>query len=551
MFGIMYADSKKAKTGLNLESDNKAHVVKFSDDNFIFEDDDYKIAVEGYILNSAEILKETGCSSLKEAILNFAKTDDQKIAQTFKGSFVIVIEDKKNQVVRVINDLLSKKPVYFYQSGECFAFSTSFLELADQVKADGIKLTLNPIASQMMLRKGELYEDVTYANEISYLMPFQWLKWENGLFIMEIPRPEPLINVSQQEAISELDRRFEKACRLQYQKNASAGYKQVNSLSGGMDSRAVFLYGQKLGYQHQFCFTYAESGSMDQKIAQRIARDFGCEHVFHAIDQGNFMLNREAMIQANEGQVYYAATTGLWGFIQSQDTSNFGLVHTGSGGGEIMGDIIFDLRTDEENESHFQQFIDVLNISDQIRRDELKHTVKNRYRSYNEFVSLNFLRACLDFPRISQNYFEVASPFLYEDFFCYAISLPADMKLIRQLYRAWYNQCIPNNYKTTKFWGKMDCSKLAYFIKKDVIMNLKNRLHIKSKYDMNPFNYWWKSNPELRQGLDRMFAEDIECLSGIGEKLKGSLVEAYKKNLKSKAYALTVSWIIKRMGFES
>ncbi len=317
-----------------------SELVKFPEDHFIFEDAAVKIAVCGYVLNHKRILAETGKKTLFEALSAAYAEGPEHAVTLLKGAYLVAIYDKAANSLLLFNDKLSKLPVYTYRNGEDFLFSTSFFELVDALKRLKAPFTVDPLGVAMMTATGVLWEDITYVDEIKYLRPYRYLMIDGD--VRERCLPFPVLNrrTNVDEAVERIDALFTDAVRLQYEKNADAGYRQFASLSGGMDSRCVMVRAYQLGFADDLTFTYSQSGSLDQEISQRVAAHYGVPHLFYSMDNGSFILDRDAFAAANEGQMTYCGSTGVLPVVSALKCERFGILHSGISGGEIMGDII-------------------------------------------------------------------------------------------------------------------------------------------------------------------------------------------------------------------
>lgn len=521
---------------------------KFAEDCFMYENDKYKIWCEGCVLNSAA-LKSGG--SLGSRIAEIYEKDPKSIATTLKGAYIVAVLEKRDGSVFVTNDLFSKKQLFYHFGDAGFLFSDSFFELCGRLKKRGVALTVDNAAISMIFAYRYMFEDYTYAREIRYLNGFHSLSYRRGaLELVELPKPETEISISPDEACAQADRLFIDACRLQFAKNESAGYKQICSLSGGMDSKAVFLSGIRAGYGIDRCFTYAESGSLDESIPIKIASDYGVVHLFRAIDGGSFLLDRENMIAGSEGHIYYAGTTGLYGAISSMRTDDVGIIHAGIGGGEIMGDVNA-IIADGENDARFERFVKGLKLSGE-ESEKLFDRIKSEYINYNQFCNLSDFRQCINFARTIQGHCYAFSPFLDEDFFCFMASVPASMKLERALYRRWCTEYMSNPYvSTSKFVTSKEKSNAGVGVRR-FCDKVSKRLSImagrKSKLDMNPFDYWFRNNPKLKPAFDNMLKSDLSSLGMLDAELIDRLKSFYDRDdVIAKTNVLTVTWALAKM----
>src|SRR5690606_29863601 len=126
-------------------------------------------------------------------------------------------------------------------------------------------------------------------NEIKRLMVGYYIKIKNNTLIHEkyyTLRNEP-IEISEKEAIDEIDKRFRDAVELAFEKDKEYGYKHIATLSGGLDSRMTVWVAHELGYSNQLNLTFSQSNYLDETIAKEIAIELKHEWLFKALDNGN------------------------------------------------------------------------------------------------------------------------------------------------------------------------------------------------------------------------------------------------------------------------
>ena len=561
MFGVWFAENDGRAEALGAELSAGANggffctiadEQKFPDDCLCEENERYIVRCEGCILNSVSLAAEQGGSLFAAVIRLYESGGAELLCRTLKGAYALAIFDRHTGRLTVTNDLLSKRQVFYYDGGDMLCWSTSFFEVCNAVKKLGCTLTADPVSVSMMLHYRYMLEDYTYAREISYLKAFRYLTaLEGKTCVTDLPVPPTEQPVSKEEACARLDELFMNATRLQYAKNAQYGYAQIASLSGGMDSKAVFLCGMRAGYAADRAFTYAEPGSLDETIPQAIAADYGIPHIFHSIARGNFIKNREEMISGGEGFAYYAGTTGLCGTAASMRTDDAGIIHAGIGGGEIMGDVNVVLSGKEAHRQRFDTFVASLEL-DSENAGALTAKLTARYDSWNAFININDLRQCVNLIRTSQRWFVPFSPFLDEEFFCYAMGIPVAMRAGRSLYCEWCTEYMSNPYvSTSDFITSREVRQRGVKLRRlwhRVTRRLSTMTGKRSRRDMNPFNYWDKTNPELRTAMDDMLAGDLAAIGSRHSHVISGLEQRYSSGgIIDRLCVLTVTWALARM----
>jgi len=499
---------------------------RFKDDVITYENDRVTIYSCGFFLNIKECMEANGCLNIEQMLLKLF--DESKLVLTvLKGCYIVAILDKLTGRFYVYNDLLSKHSVFYHydEKSKTLLLSDSFFEVVSMMKAQCLPYTIDQLGVKMMMWHRMFYDDVTYIREIKFLRPFDYLVVENEkLELKRIPREEMIGDISMEAAAGEMHKLFSKAVKLQYSKNQEYGYPQITTISGGMDSRSTFLYGLASGYTDQIGFCYGESSSKDFDCALQLTNKNNCQFFFHPIDNGNHLLERDEMCNANEAQAVYSGPSGTYDSLKFYNTSGWGIVHTGLGGGEILGD----MRVDEnpsgldrvieqlkyrlgkgKKDRTWESFVSSLRCTDEERKR--LETFYKDYNDFNEFQSLCDMRRCLNSQKMGQAFgVEYVSPFLYEEFFCYMLRIPYSLTKGRQLYLYWQKKYNPRQFETPSTF-QMGCrprNKAGYYIKR-IYKYAVNRMGRKTKWDMNPAEHWMVTNLIISQSQQEWFDDDM------------------------------------------
>lgn len=523
-----------------------AYNEKFIEDNIYEEDEDYIIALEGCLLNIEKIKSELKVNSIYLAIRYLFEKYKEKIIKIIRGAFILIIYNKQTGELFLSNDLLSKRPLYIYKSKDYFMFSSRYNDLVNMVKTKDETLTLNKLAAAMMLSNGQLEDNVTYASEICYVMAYQYIVADcNKVKIKKYEINKDILSCSESTIINELDLIFSNAVDEQYQKNKKHGYKQLSTLSAGMDSRSCLLYANKLGYNNILCVTYSQSNSVDFNISKRIAYDYNYEYIFYPLDSALFLLYPDILCKRNECQQDYAGSTGAYQIFNFIDTTDYGIIHTGLLGGELLSDIFIQPKYTDNFKNNKALKIPELPLWDKNTINAYKEII-NTYENREEILLFKYLRSCQNFNRMIEYKCEAFSPFMHEDFFEYAYRIQPEYRYRRKLYKNWMNRCIPNNYITTYFKTEISSNYM-----KEILIKVINRFmkYTKGKnvFDMNPFEYWSKSIPELTKKIDKIIEFELGTCPNIPNDIEESIRLVKKSGLLGCTKAITLLKAIKKL----
>jgi len=492
--------------------------IEKGDNSFArFEDEKYLWIAEGVSVGSPITL---------EKVLQCVQEDGiQQIQRIFKGAFAVVLYIKDEKRIFVANDRLSKKAVYYYHTDDRIVVDTSFFGLCACLREAGVQPEVCWDAVEAMCRNGVFTEDICYEKSTRYLLPYCALDIDlQAMDVKVLSLPVPAMKkqgaVSEQDAMDTIEQLFKNACELQWQLNEKKKADQIITLSGGMDSRAVFLHlPQK---EKMVAYTYAQTASLDEGIAKRLAEKKGVESRFIPLDTCEFLFRREDILEASEGQMHYTGTTGA--ILMAEDVAvncRAEIVHTGLGGGEIFGDICRE-EWDGQIIPHGPLCIE-----------------------RNQWANLNDLRTCLAFQKVTRGAFQAMSPFLDEDFFEFILCLPTQMKTNRKLYDRWYLRFMDTSLPITGARSRIGRGKWKTFGKR-VLNKLARQLGIKTKNDMNPFSYWYKKDSRIGEYMEEKYQKDIGLLENSG--VDTSLFQQYWKNdAIARGRTLTATYTILRM----
>lgn len=491
----------------------KGYYLEPNDNIYVTNDEGY-FGLEGVILNS-----------IPEVEIIPQYLIDGTIQRQLKGSYVAWFYDRKNGKIYISNDLLSKQSIYYYQDDGLVLVNTSLFDLCADLRSNGRIPLINIQAIQYFCNENVFCGDMTYEKNTFFLTAYSYLVIdciEKRIEVKRLPIPHmrKINEINEKEAIEELEKLFDKACMLQWQKNVQYKKEQILTMSGGMDSRAVLLHMKKHDPNSSIVtYTYAQSGSCDEIVAKRAADKYNVENLFIPLDNCEFVYQREEIIDANEGQMFYVGSTGAILMAKDAQKRETGIVHTGLGGGEIMGDICS---------------ID----GDKIHEEK-------REMSINQQKNLDDIRRCLNFQKTTAKYFYAFSPFLYEDFFEYVMCLPVSMRYHRKLYIKWYKEYMNSDYPTA-----MSHSTLLKALNK-IKMKAYKIMGKHNPADMNPLQYWYETKKTLREYIDKTWESDCKALSEHQELLQ-ILTRYYNNNVIHKFAVLTVTGVVKRvLGYES
>ncbi len=508
--------------------------TKFEKDKVNFENDTYYILVDGVILNKAQLLKENPTWSWAAFLIHLYENGGNHFFKQLKGSYYGFIYDKRLEKWIVFTDHISSKPLYFASYGDHICFSHNFVDLTGYLKQKGYPVTLNEQAAYLILTYGYVFEDITLANEIKRMMVgycavvTDELQLEKYYSLANKP-----IEITEKEAIEQIDIRFREAVQLAFEKDLEYGYTHVASLSGGLDSRMTVWVAHDLGYTNQLNLTFSQSDYLDETIPKKIAAHLGHEWLFKALDNGNFLKDIEDTTQITGGNVlYYGLAQGM-SLYNHLDFENLGILHTGQVGDVVVSTFYSSLDPhkpfslgDGSYSRELLPKIEGLQVKEEYPNEELfKMYIRGFYGANQGLKGI-------------MEYSETYSPFYDIDFMEFALSIPLKIRFKNNLYKKWIKTKYPEAAKYIwerenvpvdyKYWVSLKGKEVPLSqlpVKVASVLGFVKRGD-STKNHMQPLEYWYRTNPSLKTFMDAYYKKTIHLLEAWPE-LKNDCEKLY------------------------
>lgn len=543
----------------NLINENKAGefwyverrtLNKFLLDKPFYEDEHYLLLVEGVVLNRRMIETRYKALTFAEAIIASYSRNGETFFNEFRGSFSGLLYDKRKNTWLIYTDHIGDKQVFYSEQNGNLIFGSEMEFMVEYCKGNSLSLSLDEEAAYMLLTYGFFIENHTIANEIKKLNAGHYLKVKGQKAeVIQYHRfsNEPDYQTSQADFIEGIDYYFRNAVKLQFDKDLEYGYKHITTLSGGLDSRMTVWVAHQMGYTQQLNTTFSQSNYLDFSIAQKIATDLQHEFLFKALDHGNFLKNIDDISRITYGGASYFGLAHGKSMYDLVDFNSFGIMHTGQIGDAIIG--TFYTKPKEHGTKH--------RIGDGAHSLELIERLNNYQFIYdypNKEIFCLYSRAftganqgLLDFQEMTESF----SPFYDVEFLEFCYSIPLILRYNHKIYFDWILQKYPDTaeyvwekikttinpipaYKTVRILGKE--------VQKDKVLPwflgaVKRRMPIKwerkttnptaTPHHMNPLDYWYQTNPDLKEFMDDYFLKHIDLV--LNKELKKDCIYLYNK----------------------
>jgi len=537
-FGLISPDYKSysmAKKNLMINDEIKTdeiylhrHTInKFLDDKIFEETNNYIFILEGFISNLYELkikYNEKILSNLLETMYNKL---GEAYFRNFIGSFSGLVYDKSQKILIIFTDQIGDKQVFYYKDGKRLVFSSKIVDILNFCQEMEITLSLNKEAAYLMLTNSYYFEDITPIKEVKKIMAGTYLKYaDNKLSInrYHVLNNLPNYNQTEEDIIENIDILFKQAVKRSLNKNKEYGYKNMASLSGGLDSRMtswvlneVKDVGEKI-----VNYTYSQSSYLDELLAKKISKHLGNQLLFMSLDNGLSLTRLDEATRVSEGMILYPSLGQLVEFTEFINFDNVGIIHTGVCGDAILGAGYAVGSADKG-----------LNILAKASSSKLINKVNNiklnnQYENQEIFnlYSRGFSGMNLGTPSILQEYTESFSPFYDLDFMEYCLTIPIKYRKHYDIYFKWILKKYPQaaEFKWENYNAKITTPQIKISGKRIPIKQLLPKVmkktgifsaNLRTEKHMHPYDYWYSNNSIVKGYMDKYFIDNISRIQDV------------------------------------
>lgn len=408
---------------------------KFLNDKFLFENESYIYLLDGVIFNNHKLMEKYKCADWKLCIEEMHRKNAFTFYNEFRGSFLGLVYDKRKDSWMFYTDHVGDKQIFYTQLQDGgWLIGTEMSYMVDTLKLNKQKMTPNRHAAYMAVTLGYVIEDNTLVNEVHKLVAghylilsqdkieeFQYHRFNN------VP-----IERTKEEMIEEIDKRFRNAVQLQFEKDKEYGYKHMACLSGGLDSRMTVWVAHELGYTHQLNMTFCQSNYIDFKVAQQIATDLHHDFMYKALDGGNCIYDIERVSKLSYGMACFFGLSHTYSMFNKINYEDYGIIHSGMIGDVVLGSYMYEPQYRPALISDGAYSTQVI---DRLKDYSFKYTYDNAeiYMMYNR--GFGFCgQGALAYGHTDT---ETFSPFYDVDFLEYCFSIPLDWRCDHKIYHEW------------------------------------------------------------------------------------------------------------------
>ncbi|MCI8632323.1 MAG: hypothetical protein HFE64_02415 [Lachnospiraceae bacterium] len=557
--GITVPDNEYQSKCIKQEIANDKYVIqrntldKYLDDKVFFENDKVVIILEGVILNKTELCQKYGDSDFTLTVLKMREERETEFFNDFRGSFSGAVLDKKKDEWLIFTDHIGRS-LYWFQNELGFIVGSEIRYISQSMQRLGLRRDIEKAAFDYMFVYGCMIDKRTQIKNVYRVMPGHYLTIANGK--AELNRYHRMSNkpntaITEDEAIETFDRLFLKAMKRIIDKDKEYGYQTIYDLSGGLDSRAICFTAKRLGVKNALTFSFGQSGSTDQTIAQDIASYLGYTNIFYSIDNAAHLYDIDQIIRMNGGSCYYAGNGAYKRWIELLDTKKIGLSVNGVFGDIYEGAHLFNKTNDgylpiivNERKKCLSHLLDI----------NLDESCTEGFENIELFLSYTRdMLGNMNTALTKQNAIEVMSPFGDIDFLSFFYSLSREMRIEERIGIKWQNKKNPDAmrfiYATTGLLPdasqfRVNLHRFPFRVKKKLMSYIGR--NVKSVHDMNPFAYWYASNPDFRVFFTNYWRDNNDCAKQSPE-IYTCAEKLFKEgNMLEKIISISVLSIIKQ-----
>ena len=532
---------------------------KFVNDKLFFNGAEIFVCTDGTLLNAKDLCSKFNIQDYNDLVETMYEEQGTKFVSELRGDFSGVIHDKSKDKIHIFTNHIGSKTLYYFldEKNNILIYGSGLRAVLNIMRECGYETNLSELGAYFLLTFGYMLKDNTLCSTVKKLLPGTILNFdlEDGSISTERYyelRSTPYIEDTKENILRETDRRFKEAIKKEYDIDLEYGYRHVATLSGGLDSRMNVTKAKMLGYEDILAITFSQSNYLDEHIAKQIASDFGFDFLFFSLDNGNYLKDIESPIIANDGQVFFAGSAHMLAMLRLLDWGPLGLVHTGQIGDLILGSYLLDRKHSPILDKMVSKAAYSTKLIDRIPAsifEELNQT----YETGEMFA---FYERCVNGVfngyQVIQNYSEFASPFLYVDFLDYVMKISPEYRYDNALYNEWIENyaSIASKYPWEKTGVKINAGYMTKLMFRIVKIVRRNIFGDETQISMNPFEYWYNTNPGLKEAFETYFRETIQILDEHPKLREDTLFLFKNGNTLEKTQALSLLAAVKQLNLD-
>ncbi len=333
---MIFAHQESISDDAYLISLHKRH-----DNNFpVHDDEHYQVRIFGYCFARTDnpYLKDRSRLSANRIAQIF---DEHKASfiEMIKGSFSILIFDKRKDEVLVFTDPLNVRPLYYTLNSSQLVLSTSLAVILQQMEESGRKASINYPALIEHRLFGYILNDDTFLNDVAITPPGACLRFtRDGLSVKTYYDPFEAFgslqveHANEQVAVDKLEAILKKNLDLHLFDSDRTSF----ALTGGLNSRTNLALLENKAKDFLF-YTYGSRESADIAIANKITAAFSLRSKPVVFDESflkALQKNSELALGLGDGMSEFNHIYEL--FAYKEIAKSYDYIMTGFFGNELL-----------------------------------------------------------------------------------------------------------------------------------------------------------------------------------------------------------------------
>jgi len=506
------------------------------DDSFVLTDNRGFTLLEGIVLNSEPL-------GLPAAFNDMLQTENHEALAFQHGQFACLQYKQSKQELRLYTNITNNFRVYYYHTPELFIAANSISQILELLKANNIGYSVDELGIKMMLSYGYMLQNWTTITQVRQLGSSNYISFSLSGFIHKpYFRLDTTVKHTHKPSIAkELKHLFTKAVEMGFKRDNQQ--KHFAFISGGLDSRLTVWTAKELGYNNVDCLNFSQPGYLDQTLAKQVCDALDYKMTFFSMEGGNYLLDLDDNLAYHEAQIVLHGAAHLFAAIKTQNLARYGIMHSGQLGDVIKGTYAQAKRNTPVNlmdRAYSTRLLPnyIADFEKIVPHNSAHELFVLENRGFNCITNGDL--ACLPFSYS-------VSPFLEPAFMQYCLNIDPVLRLGNKMYIYWMQKEYPQASKIK--YERTNCSvsapaliaRLKYNLWRgsDVILHKLNGKP--SSMNMNPFDYWWSTNPSLKQHFLPLFNIPERISSLLSPDLQKDINLMFTSgNLSEKLQAYTV-----------
>ena len=467
------------------------------------------IISDGVLLNLAELKEKYNAAPLEHLIELLKAEKGELFFSAFAGPFCGFRVNSFGDIYAWGNQT-GDAPIFYYNGEKFSCVSNDFNLIFTLLKERKIAYHFDENSALQVMTFGFMVDDGTMIEEVKRLQPGRYLKHSDMRFNIDryhrfsFGREE----LSFEECVDRIDSGFRAALKRCFDKDLEYGLEHIADMSAGLDTRMVNWVARDMGYNGIVNFHYSQGGSDEALFASAVSKRLDNDFHSYNLDNVRFIYDIDKIVSMNYGLAVFCGITGGEHMLSCINFNKFGLEHTGQ---------LENLSSYGNTDTHVQvQSSAALRYSSTLDCP-VSETLAAQYKNNEEFCYyVRGFQGILSTHLTRRHYTYAVAPFIDRDFFEFCSNLPMEFKKDHKLYWAWIDKYYPEagSYPSSTL-RKRSAQQYCFFRAKRKLKSYGRKFSAalgfiqssSSKNDMNPFEYWYDTKPELRDFIDRYYQD--------------------------------------------